>query len=110
MRNKLIGTKGGTPAGIAEREHRLSTPRPVATSALAHPVRRKTPQSGFLEEAEAMPAESPPVVDINCRICSYRILSYYLNCEIDPFSFDQLYYFQRYFIVFSKVRIGPVNT
>src|SRR5690625_4157611 len=62
----------------------------------------KTPQSGFLEEAEAMPAESPPVVDINCRICSYRILSYYLNCEIDPFSFDQLYYFQRYFIVFFE--------
>src|SRR5690625_7093392 len=49
-----------------------------------------------------MTAESPPVVDINCRICSYRILSYYLNCEIDPFSFDQLYYFQRYFIVFFE--------
>src|SRR5690625_802478 len=30
-----------TPAGIAKENHRLNTPRPVATSVLAHPVRRK---------------------------------------------------------------------
>src|SRR5690625_6956150 len=69
MRNKLIGTKGGTPAGIAEREHRLSTPRPVATSALAHPVRRKTPQSGLLEErSEEYTSELQSRGHIVCRL------------------------------------------
>src|SRR5699024_9935305 len=43
---------------------RLSTPRPVVPPTLVRPVRHgnsmspKTPQSGFLEEAEAMPAET----------------------------------------------------
>src|SRR5690625_1053992 len=37
-----LGERGAvTPAGIAKENHRLNTPRPVATSVLAHPVRRK---------------------------------------------------------------------
>jgi len=58
----MVVWSGGslTPVGKAFRERRLSTPRPVATSALVHPVRRKTPQEAVFasEEAEAVPTES----------------------------------------------------
>ncbi len=44
----LIGAGGqSTPVGKATGVRRLRTPRPVATSALVHPVRRKTQKQWF---------------------------------------------------------------
>ncbi len=55
---------GETPSGTAPGERRLKPLRPVATSALVRPVRRKThseKRTFFSELVEAVPEESEPI-------------------------------------------------